>query len=169
MRRQHGARHATRHDAALRLLARTGRAALPLNLDGARHSGFRALRASPHASHGMPALRFQGHMPRGLCWKTSPPWRFIGAGLLLSDRSRAAPVAANSHSHQSGSAQIEQFVHNRCYCPLVLTRRDQNHGGIGSASALLRFHPGIRACELHRHVGYPQVQRVAVGCAAVLG
>src|SRR5260370_33641183 len=93
--RKHREGYAARHDTALRLLARIGGAAVGFDLDGARHSRLRALQPSPQASRRVPALRVSGIMQRWLCRTSKPPRRAAGAGLLLSDRSRASPRAAD--------------------------------------------------------------------------
>ena len=68
-------------------------AAVGFDLDGTRHSRLSPLRASPHASRRVPALRVPGVVPRGLCRTTTPPGRTTRARPLLSDRSRAPPEA----------------------------------------------------------------------------
>ena len=77
--RKHREGYAARHHTALRLLARSGGAAVGFDLDGARHSRLRALRASSHASRGVPALRVPRLMPWWLCRTSTPPGRAAGA------------------------------------------------------------------------------------------
>ena len=77
--RKHRECYATRHDTALRLLARIGRAAVGFDLDGARHSRLRALPPGPHASRRVPALRFPRLMPWWLCRTSTTAGRAAGA------------------------------------------------------------------------------------------
>ena len=77
--RKHREGYAARHHAALRLLARTGRAAVRFDLDGPRHSRVRAIRTSSHASRGLPAVRVPRHVSWRMCGTTTPPGRAAGA------------------------------------------------------------------------------------------
>src|SRR5690242_10791538 len=88
---QHGTSYAARHDTTLRLLARIGRAAFGLDLDGTRHSRLRGLRAGPHSSGRVPALRVPRFLPRRM--RRTPPLAgcTTRTRLLLSDHSGRAP------------------------------------------------------------------------------
>ncbi len=79
MRCEHRADYAARYRAALRLLARIGRAAVRFDHDGARHPRLCALRTGSYASGGVPALRVPGLMPWRMCRTTTPSGRAVAA------------------------------------------------------------------------------------------
>ena len=65
---QHRESYAASHYATLRILAGIRRAAVGFDFRGTRYFRLGAVRASPHASRGLPALRVSRVLPRRMCW-----------------------------------------------------------------------------------------------------
>src|SRR2546429_5935654 len=104
-------------------------------------------------------------MPRRMCRTATLARRTITARLLLSDHSGATSDAADPQGRHPRSAQTEQFLHYRRDRQVVRFVTYDIRCSIEPAFHLLRFDPGIRACQLDRHVRNKDVQGLAIGGA----
>jgi len=86
LRSQHRACHASRHHAAVRLLAWRRRAAFAAGLARFGSRGNLPLRGGAHRARGLPFVRVPGVLPRGVCGTPPPAKRPARAGLVLPDR-----------------------------------------------------------------------------------
>ena len=153
---KHGASDAARHHAALRLLARSGRAAVGFDLDRARHSKLRPFEQARTLPEACQPCEFRDSCHGGCAGR-----RRLQDALLQPDYYcpivRGERPSSHSHGRHPRPAQAEQLLHYR---------RD---GPVGTRRSFISRPSRYSTRQLDGHIREPKVERLAVGGAAVLG
>ncbi len=122
LRSQHCSCHASRHHAAVRLLAWHRRAAFAAGLAWFGNPGDFTLCGGAHRARGMPYVRVSRVVPRRMCGSPPPAKRPARAGLLLPDRAEENRKAGCTHGSCARAAQGGERVYHHRNRPRLAVR-----------------------------------------------